>query len=413
MLKRTARLMFHSIGMLILALAVVVPAYADKVITRNTVQTFVNIRLSASSESQKIGELHPGDQLDYTDSVPRWHQLRLSNGQPGFVSKRWTEVIPAPANLSESSPFTVHFIDVGNGDAAIIDRGDREIIIDGGNSTRVLNEYLNEHDIIDGPIELVIVTHGDTDHWKGLRRVLGFDGVRDDPFSVLEYWDPGYDRDCNGVNDGGRQNYLAFVSDVEQVVPSEGFLRPLEDHHVPADVSGTPQPFTVDTLPGVTFTLLHSNKAPNTGSCSYKINNASIVLMIEIEGVRFLFTGDANGKIRTAMDPDVVPKYVEEKLLTLEQDHPGTLKADVLKVPHHGSETASTHEFIAAINPLFVIISASTRHHLPKPTTVARYASPSRLIFRTDDTRTSGIDHILCFTSGNVVDCNFADVFVD
>ncbi len=42
-------------------------------------------------------------------------------------------------------------------------------------------------------------------------------------------------------------------------------------------------------------------------------------------------------KKRTAMDPDVVPKYVEEKLLTLEQGHPGTLKTDVLKVPHHGS----------------------------------------------------------------------------
>jgi hypothetical protein len=63
--------------MLILTLAVVIPAYADKVITRNTVQTFVNIRLSASSESQKIGELHPGDQLDYTDSVPRWGDPRL------------------------------------------------------------------------------------------------------------------------------------------------------------------------------------------------------------------------------------------------------------------------------------------------------------------------------------------------
>ena len=413
MLKRTVRSRFQSIGILMLALAVVSPANAEKVITKNTVQAFVNIQQSASSDSQKIGELRPGDQLDYTSSVPRWHQLKLPNGQPGFVSKRWTDVIPDPANPSESSPFTVHFIDVGNGDAAIIDKGDLEIIIDGGDSTRVLNEYLNEHDIINGPIELVIVTHGDADHWKGLRRVLGFDGIRDDPYSVLEYWDPGYDRDCNGVDNGGRQSYLAFVRDVEQVVPGGGFLRPLEDHHVPADVSGTPQPFTVNTLPGVTFTLLHTNKAPNTGSCSYKINNASIVLLIEIDGVRFLFSGDANGKTRTAMDPGVVPKYVEEKLLALEQSHPGTLKADVLKVPHHGSETASTHEYIAAVDPQFVIISASTRYKLPKPTTVLRYESPSRQIFRTDDTRASGIDNILCFKSGDAVDCNFADVFAD
>jgi len=54
-----------------LALAVVSPANAEKVITKNTVQAFVNIRQSASSDSQKIGELRPGDQLDYTSSVPR------------------------------------------------------------------------------------------------------------------------------------------------------------------------------------------------------------------------------------------------------------------------------------------------------------------------------------------------------
>jgi len=108
-----------------------------------------------------------------------------------------------------------------------------------------------------------------------------------------------------------------------------------------------------------------------------------------------------------------VPKHVEEKLLTLEQSHPGTLKADVLKVLHHGSETTSTHEYIAVVDPQFVIISASTRHKLPKPTTVLRYESPSRQIFRTDDTRASGIDHILCFKSGDAIDCNFADVFVD
>ena len=101
-------------------------------------------------------------------------------------------------------------------------------------------------------------------------------------------------------------------------VPSSAFLRPLEDHKTSATVSGTPEPFSVPSLPGVTFTLLSTDKNPTEGSCSYKINNASIVLMVEIDGIKFLFTGDANGKERKEASPGT-PGHVEEKLLAIER----------------------------------------------------------------------------------------------
>ena len=88
------------------------------------------------------------------------------------------------------------------------------------------------------------------------------------------------------------------------------------------------------------------------------INNASIVLMFEIDGGRFLFTGGANGKERDEASPGT-PGHVEGKLLELEAKFPKTLKADVLKAPHHGSETASTRASVDAVNPKYVIISAS------------------------------------------------------
>jgi beta-lactamase superfamily II metal-dependent hydrolase len=134
------------------------------------------------------------------------------------------------------------------------------------------------------------------------------------------------------------------------------------------------------------------------------------VLKIEIGGFKFLFTGDENGKERNENSPGT-PGHVEAKLLAFEKTHPGSLKADVLKVPHHGSETASTQEFINAVNPDFAIISASTKHHLPKATTVARYENNQRVILRTDDHTELDMDHIVCFKDADGrLDCNFESV---
>lgn len=400
---------FSSFVLALFILSYSIAAHAERVRPKSDVVTGVNVRAEAAGGSASLRLLRPGEHLPYDGSVPRWHRVRLEDGRPGFVSKRWTEVIPDPVT-STATQFAIHFLDVGTGDSAIIDMGDREIIIDGGDSIRVLNAYAERIGIIDGPIELVVVTHGDTDHWKGLRRLLGFDGVVDNPRAVQEFWDAGYNRDCNPANNGGRRNYLQFISDVRGSVVPARFRRPLEAHHVPADVSGTPQPFTLPSLPGVTFTLLHSDANPTTGSCSYKINNASIVLMIEIDSVRFLFTGDANGKERDEGSPGT-PGHVEQRLLALEEAHNGTLKAHVLKAPHHGSETASTQSFINAVDPQFIIVSASTKHHLPRSTVISRYENGTRVILRTDENRENDRDHVICMKVDDQLTCNFADVF--
>lgn len=388
-------------------------ALADIVVARDTVRNFVNITELADGDSDSIGQLRPGDQLPHSRSVPGWHVVQMPSGTDGFLPKRWTEVLPDPVDLSQN--VVVHFLDVGTGDSTIIDMGNREIIIDGGDSIAVLNRYARRTDVIQDPIELVVVTHGDTDHWKGLTRLVGFDGTEDDPFSVSEYWDPGYNRDCNAATQGGRVNYLKFVEDMKDAVPAAQFHRPLADSHSPISASATPQVLTLDSLPGVEITVLHSDANPTEGSCSYKINNASIVLMIEVEEFRFLFTGDANGKERAEPSPGT-PGHVEAKLLDLEALHPGLLSADVVKVPHHGSETANTQQFIDTVDPDFAIISASTKHHLPKSTVVARYDDGQRVILRTDNNHQNDTDHILCVISSvsdteNALDCNFEDVF--
>lgn len=378
-------------------------ANADKVVPSDRVTNFVSVRESTSSGSAELARLTVGQSADLITSVPSWHKVRLANGTEGFVSKSWTKVVP---DAVSGPAFQVHFLDVGTGDSAIIDVGDKEIVIDGGDSISVLHDYAKRTGIIDGPIELVVVTHGDSDHWKGLTRLLGFDGHAIQSHTALEFWEPGYDRTC-----GALDSYNKFISDMRNI-PGIRFLRPLQQKNRPAVTSGQQETITLPSIPGVKINVLHidSNPTSPNGECSYIINNASIVLKIEIGGFKFLFTGDENGKERDEPSPGT-PGHIEAKLLAFEATHPGALKADVLKVPHHGSESASTQAFINAVNPDFAIISASTKHHLPKATTVSRYQNNNRVILRTDDHTEPGVDNVVCFKDADgKLDCNFESV---
>jgi beta-lactamase superfamily II metal-dependent hydrolase len=388
----------------------------DVIIPADRVADSVAVREEPSGTAVTIARLRKGEQAALIAAVPSWYRIRLTDGTEGFVPKarttKTTRTTPVARAAAGDIPFKVHFLDVGTGDSAIIDIGDREIVIDGGNSPTVLREYVAERPIIDGPIELVVVTHGDTDHWKGLERLMNFDGRGAQPPQVLEFWDPGYDRTCNPPSTGGRVNYLAFVDDFRRH-PGIRFVRPLENFHPPASQTGQIQPFTLPSLPGVTFTVLHSAAVTTSDNteCSYLINNASIVLKLQIGTTSFLFTGDANGKERSEPDANNAG-HVQRGLLALEQQVPGTLKVDVLKVPHHGSETASTIPFIAKTNPSYAIISASTTHRLPKETTVHRYEAPNRAILRTDINHENHRDHILCIKEvSRALECNFESVF--
>ncbi len=374
---------------------------------------FVSIRPGPSATGE-IGRLNKGERAPLLESVPHWYKIQQPNGQPGFVPKAWTEIATEDPNVSPptatSASFKIHFLDVGTGDSAIIDMGEQEILIDGGNYANDLHDYIKQEDIVQGTIELVIVTHGDQDHWKGMVRLFNFDGQGTTPRTLREFWDPGYNRDCN-LTAAGRKNYLDFISKVKNM-SGIIFKRPLETFHAPSTKSNQLAPFSLPGISNVKFTVLHSAQTPpDQGDCAYKINNASIVVMIEINGVRILFTGDANGKERNEPSPGT-PGHIEKLLLDLEAQNPGMLKADILKVPHHGSETASTQAFIDKVNPKFVIISASTTHHLPKQTTLDRYINGQRVILKTDVNVEKGKDHVICASVVvGEVDCNYKTVW--
>ena len=112
--------------------------------------------------------------------------------------------------------------------SVLIDYGDNEIFIDGGMGSNVAWKYIKN--LVQDPIELAIITHGDTDHWKGMARVLGLEPTPKTPrFRVTEFWEPGYDRDCN-------------------VGQASRFLRPLAGIHVPMVQQSSPSSTTFVTL---------------------------------------------------------------------------------------------------------------------------------------------------------------------
>ncbi|MHC5280989.1 DNA internalization-related competence protein ComEC/Rec2 [Listeria kieliensis] len=102
-------------------------------------------------------------------------------------------------------------------------------------------------------------------------------------------------------------------------------------------------------------------EVPNT-------NNNSLVLKVELGGLVWLFTGDAE-------------KEIEQELLQTED-----IQADILKVGHHGSKTSSTRAFIEKVNPDFALISCGVKNQFghPNAETLVTLQKKNVQIFRTD-----------------------------
>lgn len=99
-------------------------------------------------------------------------------------------------------------------------------------------------------------------------------------------------------------------------------------------------------------------------------NNNSIVMKFEFDYKNFLFTGD----IEKEAESDLVHTYKEK------------LKSDVIKVPHHGSLTSSSIDFLNYVNPSFAVISLKTpnSYGFPSEDVLLRYINKHVTIYRTD-----------------------------
>jgi len=243
---------------------------------------------------------------------------------------------PTPTPSLTSTPaateLEVHFIDVGQGDAILINLGETEIVVDGGDKTSRVLEYLKGY--VDGAIEVVVATHPHADHIGGLVAVL-------DEFQVDQIWHNG--------DTSSSQTYAQFMAAVQ--------AESAEVH-----VGRRGDEVSVGEL---TFIIL------NPATLSGSTNNNSIVLSLSYGEVDFLFTGDAEHEAEAAM--------------LIASDIP-VPDIEILKVGHHGSRTASSQDFLFVTSPEVAIYMAGTgnRYGHPHEETITALTEVHALIQGTD-----------------------------
>ena len=270
-----------------------------------------------------------------------------------------TEVTTEPTIAPVNSTFEIHFIDVGQADAALVLCDGKAMLIDGGNveDSSLLYTYLKNLNI--NHLNYVVGTHAHEDHIGGLAGALNYATV-----DVAYCPATSYDTKAFG-----------------------NFVKALNKHGVSITVPSTGDSFD---LGSATCSILAVNTDRNDA------NKTSIVLRITYGDTSFMFTGDAE-------------REVEQAIL----NRGGTLKSTVLKVGHHGSESSTSYVWLREIMPQYAVISVGKGNSYGHPTE----AILSRL--RDADVKTYRTDmqgDIVCVSDGKnvtfTVDKNAnADVF--
>jgi beta-lactamase superfamily II metal-dependent hydrolase len=236
---------------------------------------------------------------------------------------------------------TVSFIDVGQGDAALLhDSAGCNVLIDGGKPSAgpVVVAYLRAQGV--SRLDTMVATHADSDHIGGLINVLQAGDI-----SVTQVL-------YNGYTDTST-TWSTFAG----AVVSKGLT------------------LTVAAWPA-TYTWCATQAQVLNPSPSVPFNNdndASVVIMAQHGHTRYLFTGDISSNVDTA---------VISRMVTPPAAPP---PIDVLKVSHHGSAYATSPTFLSLARPKVAVISVGPNSYgHPATETLQRLGSIGALVYRTD-----------------------------
>lgn len=236
-------------------------------------------------------------------------------------------------------------LDVGQGDALLLQSGNVQVLIDGGPGTQILSELGRAMPRFNSRVDVVMVTHPQQDHLEGL-------------LSVVERYDVGL-----VVLPRAQHNSQLYAE----------WVRMLTARHIPYRFAWRGQRVRAADLE--IEMLAPFDLAAGRAAIARNLNNASIVARAtwcppHTQCLSALLTGDAEREV--------------ERLLVTE-GKPGDLRADILKVGHHGSNTSTTGAFVQAVKPRLALISVGVknRYHHPSDNTLRRLTDAE--IWRTDE----------------------------
>lgn len=206
-------------------------------------------------------------------------------------------------NNNVNSNLIISYLDVGQADSILIENNNEYMLIDAGNNNdgELLVKYFKDKKISN--FKYVVGTHPHEDHIGGL----------DD---IINNFDIG----------------TIYIPDA--ITTTKTFMDVLEAMEMKNMTYNVPKIEETFTLGESLITVLY------TGTDTKDLNNTSIVLRLDFGNTSYLFTGDATEKTENIL--------LKNNL---------NLKADVLKVGHHGSRYSTTDDFLRKVNPKYAVIS--------------------------------------------------------
>ena len=252
---------------------------------------------------------------------------------------------PAAPSVSGDG-LTVHFIDVGQADCALLECGGEYLLIDGGNREdgQLVVSYLDQQGVEE--LSAVVCTHAHEDHVGGLPSVLAV-------YPTAAVYAPTKTYSSNVFDDF---LYYTDQQGLDVTLPSPGEELSLGETQITVlgPVKSYPDP-----------------------------NDTSIILRVQYGESVFLFTGD----MEVTAENDMLDYWDDDSLF----------RADVLKVGHHGSNTSSGYRFLYEVDPDYGVISVGTDNSYghPHDEPVSRMKDAGVTMLRTDE-----LGHILATTDG-------------
>jgi len=237
-------------------------------------------------------------------------------------------------NLNLENNIVTHFIDVGQGDCILIQVNNKNLLIDSGtsDSKEKVIKYLKNNNI--KKLDYVVATHPHDDHIGGMSSIIK-------TFKIGDFYAPKATSSTEAFQD---------------------MIRALKGKNLKINVA-KPN-ISLDLGPNTTCIILSPNKT------YYKdTNNYSCVVKVAYKASSYLFTGD-------------IENLAEQELL----DSGCDLKAQILKIAHHGSNSSTSEAFLNKVSPKIAVIScgAYNSYGHPNKETLEKLKNSSCTIYRTD-----------------------------